>query len=126
MTLSLQGRNIVQAAVSVSDLGRATAFYRDVLGLPFLFETNGMSFFQAGNMRLLVGLERGGSASGGGVLYFDAPDIDALRLELESRGVVFHAPTQILQQSETHELKLASFVDPDGNPLALMGTVPRQ
>ena len=124
MTPSLAGRNIVQAAVTVTDLPRAIGFYRDVLGLPFLFETNGMAFFQAGATRLLVGLNPHGTPSDGSVLYFDAPDIDALRAALEARGVVFNGPTQVLQKTDAHELKLASFRDPDGNALALMGEVP--
>ncbi len=124
MTLSLAERNIVQAAVTVTDLGRATAFYRDVLGLPLMFETNGMLFFQTGNVRLLVGLNPNGAPSDGSALYFDAPDIDALRAGLEARGVEFAEPTEVLQRTETHELKLALFRDPDGNLLGLLGEVP--
>lgn len=123
MTLSLAGRNVVQAAMTVTDLPAAVAFYRDTLGLPFLFETNGMAFFQAGNVRLMVGVNPQGKASDGSVLYFDAPDIDDLRDELEARGVIFHGPTVVLQRTDEGELKLASFRDPDGNALALMGTV---
>jgi predicted enzyme related to lactoylglutathione lyase len=123
MTLSLAGRNVVQAAVTVTDLPRAVGFYRDTLGLPFLFETNGMAFFQAGAIRLLIGLNPNGRPSDSSVLYFDAPDIDDLRAALEARGIVFHGPTQVLQRTDAGELRLASFRDPDGNALALMGTV---
>ena len=124
MTPSLAGRKVVQAAVTVTDLPRAVGFYRDVLGLPFLFETNGMAFFQAGETRLLVGLNPHGTPSDGSVLYFDAPDIDPLRAALEGLGIVFNGPTQVLQRTASHELKLASFRDPDGNALALMGEAP--
>ena len=34
-----------QVALTSADLPRAVVFYRDVLGLPFLFESNGMAFF---------------------------------------------------------------------------------
>ena len=124
MTPSLAGRKVVQAALTVTDLPRAVGFYRDVLGLPFLFETNGMAFFQAGATRLLVGLNSHGTPSDGSVLYFDAPDIDVLRAALEGAGIVFTGPTQVLQKTDLHELKLASFRDPDGNALALMGEAP--
>jgi methylmalonyl-CoA/ethylmalonyl-CoA epimerase len=124
MTPSLAGRNIVQAAITVTDLGRATAFYRDTLGLPLMFETNGMLFFQTGNVRLLVGLNPQGAPSHGSVLYFDAPDIDAVRAGLEARGVAFEEATEVLQRTAAHELKLAIFRDPDGNLLALLGEVP--
>ena len=123
MTPSLAGRNIAQAALTVTDLPRAKAFYADTLGLPFLFETNGMAFFQAGGMRLLVGTNSRGRPGDGGAIYFDAPDIDELRPALEARNVAFAGPTTVLQRTATHELKLAEFRDPDGNVLALLGEV---
>ena len=56
MTASLLvGRALAQVMTSVSDLPRAIGFYRDVLGLPFLFETNGMVFFQLAGARLMIG-----------------------------------------------------------------------
>ena len=124
MTLSLSGRNVIQAAVTVGDLDRATEFYRQTLGLPLLFQTNGMSFFELGNMRLLVGCNGDEQPSRGTVIYFEAPDLDVLRRALELKGVWFEGPTEVLQRTASHELKLASFRDPDGNALALLGEVP--
>ena len=51
---------IAQVALTVHDVPRAAAFYRDTLGVPFLFEAPGMAFFQAGEVRLLLGLLLGG------------------------------------------------------------------
>lgn len=124
--LSLAGRKLVQVAFTCRDLDRSRRFYRDTLGLPFLFETNGMLFFQLDGTRLVLGKERQpGTPIGGSVAYFDAPDIAALGPALEARGVQFHGPAQVLQRNETHELKLRAFEDPDGNALALMGMVPK-
>jgi predicted enzyme related to lactoylglutathione lyase len=96
-----------------------------VLGLPFLFEASGMMFFQLDGLRLMVGRElKPDSPIGGSVVYFDAPDIDMLGPALEARGVKFFGPAQTVQRTETHELKLREFLDPDGNALALMGMVP--
>lgn len=121
---SLAGRDLVQVALFVADLERSTAWYQDVLGLPFLFETNGMVFFQAGGARLMIG--RGERARGaGGVLYFDAPDLPALAEALAARGVVFRRAADLLQRTEAGDLMLQSFEDLDGNALALMGVVPR-
>jgi methylmalonyl-CoA/ethylmalonyl-CoA epimerase len=123
-TSDLAGRKLVQVAQTVRDLDRARIFYRDTLGLPLLFEAGRMLFFDVGGMRLLVGREeQPGSNIGGSVLYFDAPDIDALGAALEAKGIVFHGPAETVQRTETHELKLRSFRDPDGNALALMGMV---
>ena len=123
---SLAGRPLAQVALTVRDLDRARAFYRDVLGLSLMFEVNGMMFFELAGLRLMVGLERKlGQPIGGSLLYFDAPDIDALGPALAAKGVVFVNEAQIVQRTETHDLKLREFFDPDGNALALMGRVAR-
>src|SRR3569832_820278 len=103
---SLAGRKLQQVALTCRDLERSKAFHRD-------------------GMRLMVGKEMTPNAPiGGSVIYFDAPDIDALGPALEARGVQFPGPAQVVQRTESHELKLREFRDPDGNALALMGLVP--
>ncbi|HEY5237853.1 MAG TPA: VOC family protein, partial [Rhizomicrobium sp.] len=57
-TKSLAGRNLVQVGLTCRDLERAKHFYRDVLGLPLLFEVGGMLFFQLGTQRLMIGREQ--------------------------------------------------------------------
>ncbi|HEY2445477.1 MAG TPA: VOC family protein [Rhizomicrobium sp.] len=122
---SLEGRKLVQVALTTRDMERSRHFYRDVLGLPLLFETGGMMFFDLQGVRLLIGTENAGHSPGGSVLYFDAPDIDRLGPALEKRGVGFLGPARVVQRTDTHELKIRAFRDPDGNPLELMGMVPR-
>lgn len=90
--------------------------------MPLLFEVSGMLFFQLEGVRLMVGLGAG-QPIGGSIFYFDAPDIDALGTALEAKGIEFLGPAQIVQSTATHDLKLRSFMDPDGNALALMGMV---
>ena len=124
MSATLAGRDLVQAALFVSDLQRSIAWYRDVLGLPLLFVTNGMAFFQLGNARLMLG-EHERAEGAGGVLYFDAPDLPELAAALAGKGVAFRRPSDRLQSTEAGDLMLQSFTDPDGNALALMGVVPR-
>ncbi|HEX8233922.1 MAG TPA: VOC family protein [Caulobacteraceae bacterium] len=126
----LSGRNLVQAALPVTDLARARAFYADTLGLPLLFETNGMAFFQLGNLRLMLGRpeeqEGGTETKHGACLYFDAPDLPDLADRLETAGVRFLGPAETVQRSEAGDLQLRFFRDPDGNLLALMGMVARR
>jgi predicted enzyme related to lactoylglutathione lyase len=122
---SLAGRSLMQVGLTCRDLERAKNFYRDVLGLPLLFEVSGMLFFQLEGTRLMVGLEHTRDQPiGGSILYFNAPDIHTLGTALEARGVQFGGPAHVLQRTDTHELMLRPFTDPDGNALALMGMVP--
>jgi catechol 2,3-dioxygenase-like lactoylglutathione lyase family enzyme len=121
---SLAGRSLTQVGLTVRNLERARGFYRDILGLPLLFEAGGMLFFQLGGLRLMVGQERiAGQSIGGSLLYFDAPDIDELGRALEAKGVAFVSDAQVVQRTATHDLKLREFLDPDGNALAIMGLV---
>ncbi len=123
--LNLSGRKLVQVAFTCRDLDRSRAFYRDTLGLPLMFEAGNMLFFQLEGLRLMIGKEeKPGSAIGGAVVYFDAPDIDALGAALEAKGITFDRPAETVQRTATHELKLRAFHDPDGNAIALMGMVP--
>jgi catechol 2,3-dioxygenase-like lactoylglutathione lyase family enzyme len=123
---NLARRKLVQVALTCRDLDRARAFYRDTLGLPLLFEAGNMLFFQLEGLRLMVGLAaKPDQAIGGSLIYFDAPDMAALGEALEARGVKFVGPPVAVQQTQTHELQLREFLDPDGNALALMGMVPK-
>jgi catechol 2,3-dioxygenase-like lactoylglutathione lyase family enzyme len=123
---ALAGRKLIQVGLSCRDLNRARSFYRDTLGLPLLFEAGNMLFFQLEGLRLMVGLAHNPEQPiGGYIVYFDAPDIDALGAALQAKGVTFTGPAVTVQQTQTHELKLREFYDPDGNPLALMGMVPK-
>lgn len=122
---SLAGRKLVQVALTSRDLERSRQFYRDTLGIPLLFEVGTMMFFDLGGTRLLVGSENTAGEPGGSILYIDAPDIDTLGPALEARGVRFLGPSQVVQSTTSHELKIRAFRDPDGNVLQLMGHVPR-
>lgn len=123
--IGLKGRPLVQVGLSCRDLDGARNFYRDTLGLPLLFEAGNMLFFQLQGLRLMVGLAEPDRPIGGSILYFDASDMDALGATLEERGVTFLGPAVTVQRTETHELRLREFCDPDGNALALMGLVPK-
>lgn len=122
---NLAGRDVVQVFLPCTDLARARTFYSVTLGLPFLFETNGMAFFQLGNTRLMLGeLREGQPAMAGGGIYLDAPDLPEVVRAMQARGIKFRGPAQVLQQTPEGALTLQSLQDPDGNLIALMGVVP--
>jgi len=117
---------IGQIAVTVRDLPRATAFYRDTLGVPFLFEVPGMAFFQTGDTRLMLGLPENEKQNFASVLYFRVDDINSAYADLKGKGVAFTHEPRLIHRGSTSDLWLAFFADPDGNTMALMSEVARR
>ncbi|MGD9979250.1 MAG: VOC family protein [Hyphomonadaceae bacterium] len=114
---------ICQIALASADPAALVAFYRDTLGFSVLFETNGMTFFQSGSTRLMIGAAQPGQQVGGdAVIYFEPRDWSAAESALEARGVSFmHPAAQKLQEAPGRELVLRAFRDPEGHTLALLG-----
>jgi predicted enzyme related to lactoylglutathione lyase len=125
MTGSFGLGRIGQIHMAVKDVERAAAFYRDVLGVRFLFQFPGMAFFDCGGVRLYLGLPEGGSFAASSVLYFSVESIREAAGVLESRGVTFLEAPHVVHQDARHELWMAFFKDTEGNTLALMSEVPK-
>ncbi len=116
---------ITQIAVVAHDVDRATAFYRDVLGMKFLFAAPpGLAFFDAGGVRLMISPPTPEHDHPGSILYFDVADIVAAHTGLEVHGVAFASPPHRIAVMGTQELWLCEFKDSEGNPLALMAMRP--
>jgi predicted enzyme related to lactoylglutathione lyase len=118
----LSQATVTQLLIPVEDLDRATVFYRDTLGLPFLFTAPPqMSFFQCGTVRLLVGVPPADHPrSRGSAIYFQVAEIQPVYEELVRRDVKFHGPPHVVHRTPEYELWLAEFQDPDGNALVLL------
>ena len=114
--------DIGQIGLTVSDLEKAVAFYRDTLGLKHLFSAPpGLAFFEAGNIRLMLSCpEKPDSERFGSALYFKVADMNATRDALASRGVTFEVEPHRVAKMPDHELWMAFFRDADRNLLALM------
>jgi predicted enzyme related to lactoylglutathione lyase len=121
--MDLSKATVAQVMIPVDNLDRALTFYRDTLGLPFLFTAPPqMAFFQCGGVRLLVGvLPPDQPAQTGSAIYFQVAEIKTVYDNLVSRGVNFRAAPHVVHRTPQMELWLAEFRDPDGNQLALMG-----
>ena len=121
-TTSGQLAKIAQIALSSRDVPKATAFYRDMLGLKLMFEVSGMAFFDAGGVRLMVAPgEHKGDLQNNTFVYFDAGDWYATEAALIARGLKFEREAEVVQRAEGKEHALRFFKDPDGNMLAIMG-----
>jgi methylmalonyl-CoA/ethylmalonyl-CoA epimerase len=123
--MNLANAKVAQLLIPVEDFEKGVAFYRDMLGVPFLFAAPPqMAFFNCGGVRLLVGvMPPGEKAQRGSAIYFQVPDIGAVYATLKAKGVNFRAEPHVVHRTPTSELWLAEFVDPDGNQLALMAEV---
>jgi predicted enzyme related to lactoylglutathione lyase len=113
---------IRQIAITVSDVGTALPFYRDVLGLSFLFSpAPNLAFLAAGNVRLMLSTPQGaGTAGHNSILYFAVTDIAATHAAIVEHGAINERGPQLTARMPDHEL-WASFVrDPDGNLIGLM------
>ncbi len=120
--MNLSNATIAQIMIPVADFERGTSFYRDVLGIPFLFAAPPqMAFFMCGSIRLLVGvMPAGQNAQRGSAIYFRVADIHAVFSSLRAQGVGFITDPHMVHRAPKSELWLAEFRDPDGNQLALM------
>lgn len=112
---------IGQIAVRAVDLARATAFYRDVLGLPFLFAAPSLAFFQVGGVRLMLGgAETAEFDHASSVLYFEATDILTTHRTLAGRGVHFRDEPHVVHRQGDRALWMAFFDDGECNVFAMM------
>jgi methylmalonyl-CoA/ethylmalonyl-CoA epimerase len=126
-TEPLQLKEIIQIAITVSDLAQAKAFYKDTLGMKFLFDAGTMAFLQCGSVRLLLGTPEPGKpiSNGATILYFRVDDIESIHARLVDLGVVALQPPHLVAKMPDHDLWLAIVNDPDGNPIGLMSEVAR-
>ena len=116
---------IGQIAIIVGDVPRATAFYRDVLGLKFLFPAGPtMAFLAAGSVRIMLTTPQGaGEVGRNSILYFKVTDIAAVHAAIVARGAKKESEPRLIAKMPDHELWMAAVRDPEGNVIELMSEV---
>jgi methylmalonyl-CoA/ethylmalonyl-CoA epimerase len=121
MTPAVGLSRIHQLSVRTHDVDRAVGFYRDQLGLPFLFAAPPrMAFFDCNGVRLMLSTPDPAFDHPGSILYFGVEDIRQMYDALRSRGVVFRTEPHKIATLADREVWLADFEDTEGNTLALM------
>jgi catechol 2,3-dioxygenase-like lactoylglutathione lyase family enzyme len=118
---------VAQVAVSVADLPRAIEFYRDVLGLPLLFDIpeQNIAFLQAGDVRLYLDANQMEGFHSSPLVYWTVADIDAAEVALTNRGIEIESPAHVVHRTDAIELWMFLVRDPDGNAVGLMQEKPR-
>jgi predicted enzyme related to lactoylglutathione lyase len=114
--------DIRQIAITVKDVGRALAFYRDVLGLKFLFAPSPeLAFLSAGSVRLMLSPPQGaGKVGANSILYFRVDNIESVHQAIVQRGAVNERAPQLAAKMPDHELWISFLRDPENNLLGLM------
>lgn len=119
-------KNIGQISIIVHDLPRATAFYRDTLGLPLLFTAPNLAFFDCGGVRLMLGpAETPELDHPSSTLYFRVPNLNVAHQRLVELGVQIVAPPRLIAPMPTYDLWMNAFRDSEGNIMELMSEIPR-
>jgi methylmalonyl-CoA/ethylmalonyl-CoA epimerase len=120
--IDLSQSSVRQIAVVCKDVARATSFYRDTLGLPFLFSAGpNLSFFDCGGVRMMLSTaERKQDEQASSIIYYLVTNIEEAHAALEKKGVMFGGTPHMIAQMSDHQLWLAEFTDSEGNGLALM------
>jgi len=118
---------IEQIAINAHDVERATAFYRDALGMKHLFSAPpGLAFFDCDGVRLMISTPAKPEFDHpSSIIYFKVDDINAAFATLSDRGVKFEQPPAFVADMGTYDLWLSSFRDSEDNVLALMSHVPK-
>ena len=117
--------SIGQIAIRAHDVARASAFYRDVLGVRHLFDAGPtLSFFDCGGVRLMLSTsETAEFDHPASVLYYRVADIHAARDTLVARGARFLDEPHLIARLPDHELWMTFLKDSEDNVLALMSEV---
>lgn len=121
---SLSLSRIGQIAIVVKDVERATAFYRDSLGMRFLFAFPGLAFFDCDGVRIMLSrAEKKEFDHPSSILYFRVDDIQNACQTLRDRNVSFEDEPHIVARMPDHDLWMCFFRDLDENVFALMAEV---
>jgi methylmalonyl-CoA/ethylmalonyl-CoA epimerase len=116
---------IGQISVNAADIPRAVAFYRDTLGMKFLFQASQMAFFDCNGVRLMLSLpEKPEFNHPGSVIYYKVGDIKQVYEAFLERGVSFISEPHVVANMGSFDIWMAFFRDTEGNTLAITSDVP--
>ena len=115
---------IGQIAIPVKNLDRAVDFYRDVVGLKFLFRVPNLAFFDCGGVRIMLDIPESGELDRrSSVVYFSVPDLQSAYAEMKGKGAEMVGEPHLIARLEDREVWMSFFRDPDSNMHALMSEV---
>ncbi|GAB2691938.1 VOC family protein [Paenibacillus thermoaerophilus] len=126
-TVSPLVRGLGQVSVRVRDVARAAAFYRDMLGLPLLYQESKLALVACGGVRLILSAPESPQFDHpGSVLYLTVDDIHEAQERLSARGVAFAGKPHKIAELNGVATWMTFFNDSEDNTLALMSEVPAE
>jgi catechol 2,3-dioxygenase-like lactoylglutathione lyase family enzyme len=111
--------------ICTRDRARATAFYRDTLGITLANEDKFAAVFNIGGVTLRVSIVADFTPHEHTILGFIVPDVGATVKALREKGVTFNSYQHISQDelgiwtAPGGAVQVAWFKDPDGNVLSV-------
>jgi catechol 2,3-dioxygenase-like lactoylglutathione lyase family enzyme len=111
--------------ICTRDRARATAFYRDILGLNVAYEDNFAAVFNIGGFTLRVSIVADFTPHEHTILGFNVPDVPATVKALREKGITFNIYKGFNQDefgiwtAPGGAIRVAWFKDPDGNVLSV-------
>lgn len=112
---------ILQIAIPVKDIERATAFYRDAPEMQLLMNGPNMAFFNCGGVRLYLDANKGVvEASGNSLIYFRAGNIDKAYSLFKERSVKVHQEPRVIAALRDRDIWLMWIRDSEDNLLGVM------
>jgi catechol 2,3-dioxygenase-like lactoylglutathione lyase family enzyme len=111
--------------ICTRDRARATAFYRDTLGLTIAYEDKFAAVFNIEGVTLRVSIVADFTPHEHTIVGFTVPDVAATVKALCEKGVIFNSYQHVRQDelgiwtAPGGAIRVAWFKDPDGNVLSV-------
>ncbi|HJQ99796.1 MAG TPA: VOC family protein [Candidatus Polarisedimenticolaceae bacterium] len=120
--MSFAVKGVAQLAMTVGNVERSVAFYRDVVGLKFLFTAPpGLGFLECGGTRLMLATrESGGPDEAHPAVYYRVDSVRDAAADLTARGIALHKEPHVIAKLPHADLWLAFILDPDGHLVGFM------
>ena len=117
---------IGQIAITVDHVGQSLTFYRDILGLQFLFSpSEDLAFLQCGSTRLMLSTPKGaGEVGKNSIIYFYVSHIEEFYKQVVSKGAKPEREPQLAAKMQDHDLWVGFLRDPDENLVGMMEEKP--
>ena len=113
--------------LSVNNLNRSVAFYKDYLGMKVISTIPGdFAFLDGGGVTLALRERSEGSSPGMTEVVFELPDVYAAYESLKSKGLAFSTNPRVVTEMDGRQLVASDFRDPDGHILSITSWLPKK